>query len=69
MKTKKPSKAALAAMREERIMDFCINHANQIIGELRSSGADNSEDIEVLEGLIETWSQLWQFAQHEADTS
>jgi hypothetical protein len=53
-----PSREALAAMREERIFAFCRRSAEQIIGELELSNGDHGEDIEILEGLIETWSEL-----------
>ena len=44
--------------KEERIFEFCENHARQIIAELETSGGDHYEDIEELEGLIETWGYL-----------
>lgn len=45
--------------REERIFEFCINHARQIIAELKTSGGDHGEDIRDLEGLIERWEMLY----------
>jgi len=49
--------------REVRIMEFCTNHARQIIAELRTSGGDHYEDIEELEGLIEVWEHLRDVAE------
>lgn len=49
--------------REERIFEFCINHARQIIAELRTSGGEHYEDIEDLDGLIETWAYLANVAE------
>lgn len=49
--------AALWRM-EERLMESCITLGNQLITQLQSSGGDQWEDIEVLEGLIETWDML-----------
>lgn len=62
-----PTKRQLTAMREVRIFDFCIQHANEIIGELHSSGGDHSEDVEILDGLIEGWEHLRGFAYSEAE--
>jgi hypothetical protein len=55
--------------REIRVFDFCIAQAEQIIGELRHSGGDHSEDVEILEGLIESWDHLRavSFAEEKED--
>lgn len=63
----RPTKAQLAAMREVRIMDFAIDHANQIIGELQSSRGDHLHDVDVLEELIEAWAELREYAVYESD--
>ena len=44
--------------REARIMDFCANHAREIIAELHTSGGDHHEDVLELSGLIEVWEHL-----------
>lgn len=52
--------------REARIMEFCANHARQIMAELQTSGGEHYEDIEELEGLIETWDHLRLIAEDAA---
>ena len=49
--------------REMRIMDFCVNHARQIIAELESAGGDHHEDVQELLGLIEVWEYLSHVAE------
>jgi hypothetical protein len=61
------SRRQLMAMREERIMGFCIDHAHKVIGELQASGGDHSEDVEILEGLIETWEELAMYHRHDQE--
>lgn len=60
------NRAARRERREARIFDFCQRKAHEIIGELESSGGDHREDVEVLEGLIETWEHLEGAAIYEA---
>lgn len=51
--------------KEVRIFEFCIQKANEIETELRSSGGDHYEDIEILDGLREGWQVLIECAKEE----
>lgn len=62
-----PDKAALAAVRQMRIMEHSIAGARQIIGDLQTAGGDHSEDIETLDALIDSWGLLQEIAEAELD--
>lgn len=53
--------------RESRIFEFCERKAEEIIAELNTSGGDHGEDVEVLEGLIETWRALRESAEGDGE--
>ena len=57
----------IMAEREERIFRFCEGKAHEIIAELSTSGGDHQADVDLLEGLIETWRSLQVGARADAD--
>lgn len=59
------SRAQLIAMREVRILDFCITRARQIMVELPFTAGDHSEDVVTLSEMVDRWQSLREQIEHE----
>lgn len=55
----------LAASAEYRRLESCVRNARVIIAELELSNADHGDDVAILHGLIETWTELGHVQEEE----